>query len=141
MKGPDVDKMLKVKATNDIEEKKLKKEKISNAELEQMIRKFIKDTALVSKIKLENQGLKRKIDALIQNNDKFIELVNKLEEKSNKVEVKKEQDMIYSYQDGAMIKNEELGKQHLKLHKKKLTLNGINNQLAEILIKLEDKKK
>jgi hypothetical protein len=116
---------------------KKEKEKVTNAELEQMLRKFIDDTRIVNKLKSNNRGLKRKIDALLQNNMKFAELVQKLEERSNRVEVRKEEDLIYSYQDGEMVKNEELGRHQMKLHKKKLTLNEINSQLAEILIKLK----
>jgi len=113
------------------------KKKITNLELEQMLRKFIEDTRIVSRLKEDNRGLKRKIDALLQNNMKFAELVQKLEERSNRVEVRREEDLIYSYQDGAMVRNEELGRHQMRLHKKKLTLNEINSQLAEILMKLK----
>lgn len=130
MRGRDLEKLDEAGIEKD-------KERVSNAELEQLITKFLEDTVIVNKLKIENSGLKRKIDALIQNNDKFVELVNRLEERSNRVEVRKEQELVYSYQDGAMIKNEELGKHRMRLHKKKLTLNEINNQLADILTKLE----
>ena len=117
------------------------KKKVTNLELEQMIRKFIEDTRIVSKLKDDNRDLKRKIDALLQNNMKFAELVQKLEQRSNRVEVRREEDLIYSYQDGAMVRNEELGRHQMKLHKKKLTLNEINSQLAEILMKLKKDEK
>lgn len=117
------------------------KEKVSNTELEQMIRKFQEDTEIVKKLKMDNKDLKRKIDALMQNNMKFAELVRKLEERSNRVRIEKEKELIYSYQDGAMVKNEEIGKHRLRLQKKKLTLNEINSQLAEILTELEKEDK
>ena len=113
------------------------KERVSNAELERMINKFLEDTVIVNKLKLDNASLRRKIDALIQNNDKFVELVRNLEERGKKVVVRKEQELIYSYQDGSMVQKEEIGKQRIRLRKKKLTLDEINNQLSQILRKLE----
>jgi len=116
------------------------KEKITNAEIERMIRKFIKDTAIVYRLKADNNDLKKKIDALLQNNMKFAELVQVLEARNNRVRFEKEEELIYSYQDGGMVENDEIGKQSTKLHKKKLTLNEINSQLADILTKLEKNK-
>ena len=113
------------------------KEHISNAEIEVMIRKFIEDTAIVSKMQEENRGLKKKIDALMQNNMKFAELVQKLEQRNNRIQVQREKELLYSFQDGDMVKNEKPNKHRLRLEKKKLTLNEINSQLAEILTKLE----
>jgi hypothetical protein len=117
------------------------KDKVSNTELEQMIRKFEEDTEIVKQLKIDNKDLKRKIDALMQNNMKFAELVRKLEERSNRVRIEKEKELIYSYQDGAMVKNAEIGKHRMRLQKKKLTLNEINSQLAEILTELENEEK
>ena len=128
-----------LETVNEVELPALKKpEKVTNADLEEMLQKFIRDAALVTKLKEDNRSLKRKIDALIQNNEKFAELVARLEHKNEMIEIKKEEEMIYSYQDKGMVKNEELGKHKLMLHKKKLTLNEINNQLAKIQNKLEN---
>jgi|GEM_PF-2908557 len=132
---------MKADSLERLNEKDLKeKERITNSELERMIRKFMEDTAIVYRLKADNKGLKKKIDALLQNNIKFAELVQVLEERNNRVRFEKEQELIYSYQDGGMIKNDEIGKQSMKLHKKKLTLNEINSQLADILTKLEKNK-
>lgn len=128
-----------IEATNELNFKK--KDKVTNIELEQMMKSFIVDTRLALQLRSQNSDLKRKIDALIQNNEKFAELVAMLEQKNKRTHVREEEKMIYSYQDGAMVKNDELDKRKLMLHKKKLTLNEINTQLNEILGLLEQKKK
>jgi len=117
------------------------KERVTSLDLERLMRKLNKDIAIVYKLKEENRSLKRKIEGLTHNNDKFVDLVAELNAKANRVRVKRENDLVYSYQEGSMVKNEEAGKHWIRLHKKKLTLNEINNQLSLILSKLEKEKK
>ena len=134
---------MKADSLEQLDETEINKDKeiVTNAGLERMIIKFKEDTEIVRRLKIENKDLKRKIDALMQNNMKFAELVRKLEERSNRVRIETEKKLVYSFQDGRMVKNEELGKHRLRLQRKKLTLNEINNQLAEILTELEKEDK
>jgi hypothetical protein len=102
-----------------------------------MIEKLKKDHALVMEMKQENSLLREKISGLVRNNEKMVDLVKKVDEKERKAFPMPQERMIYSFQAGGMVKKGQLERDRLDLHRKKLTLQEINDQLNEIVAMLE----
>ena len=110
-------------------------------EAEELRKKLEKDHDKAIKLKKENEELRKKIGGLVENNQKLVGLVKELDGRMKETRILPKDKLIYSYQQGGMIKPEDIGRKHIELKRKQLDLQEINAQLSEILAILEKRKK
>jgi len=108
-------------------------ERKANQEAKAMIEKLEGDRQLALRMKRENQRLRKKIEALMRNNQGMATIVRKLDNKMGEAHIVPRKDMVYSYQDGMMVKKEEISRKRLELKKKHADMNEVNKQLNELL--------
>jgi hypothetical protein len=111
-------------------------EKKARREAKEIIDKLEEDHQDAIRMKRENIKLRKKIEALMENNQNMAAILRKLDNKMDETHVlprKNYKEYRYSYQEGMMIHKEEVHKKRLELKKKNADLNEVNKQLNEIL--------
>jgi len=122
-----------------MEESKYWKRKIALASVDVDNPKEIlkKDKKLVRNLKDENTRLKEDIRKLNNNNKKFIRLVEFMEAKIRKLTEDVKKNYVYSYEKGGWIEKGALDRGDIEIAPSQLSVDSINNQLAEILRMIE----
>jgi hypothetical protein len=111
-------------------------EKKARAQVRQIIEKLDDDHREAERMKRDNVKLRKKIQALMKNNQNMAAILRKLDNKMEETHVLPKRDYKnyrYSYQEGMMIKREEVSRKRLELKKKNADLTEVNRQLNEIL--------
>ena len=102
-------------------------------EVKDIVQKLEEDHKSALRMKRENQRLRKKIEALMKNNQNMAAIIRKLDNKMEEAHFLPKGDYRYSYQDGMMIRKEEVNRKRLELKKKSADMNEVNKQLNEIL--------
>ena len=113
------------------------KKKIDAFSLDNPVEVLKRDKALVKKLKEENAKLREEIRKLLENNQKLVKLVELMEEKIKKLTEDMKKNYVYSYEHGGWVEKDALDKGKVKLAPSMLSVDSINNQLAEILRMIE----
>lgn len=111
-------------------------EKKARAQARQIIEKLDEDHKDAVRMKRDNIKLRKKIEALMTNNQNMAAILRKLDNKMEETHViprKDYKDFRYSYQEGMMIRKEEVKRKRLELKQKNADLTEVNKQLNEIL--------
>lgn len=111
-------------------------EKKARAQVKQIIDKLDEDHKEAERMRSENVKLRKKIQALMKNNQNMAAILRKLDNKMEETHIlpkRDYKDYRYSYQEGMMIKREEVNQKRLELKKKNADLTEVNRQLNEIL--------
>ena len=111
-------------------------EKKARREVREIIGKLEEDHKEAERMRRENEILRKKVGALMKNNQNMAAILRKLDnkmEEAHDLPGKDYKDYRYSYQEGMMIRREEVHKKRLELKKKSADLNEVNRQLNEIL--------
>lgn len=98
-----------------------------------VIEKFDDEHKRASKLERDNLKLRQKIDALMKNNQQMAKVLRILDNKMDEKKIIPRKNMLYSYQDGMMIKKEHINRKRLELKRKSADLDEINKQLNELL--------
>ena len=96
-----------------------------------------RDKEIFKKLSEENSKLKENLRKLTKNNEKFVKLVEVMEEKVRKLTEDVKKNYIYSYEKGGWIEKGSLDKGKIEFAPSQLSVDSINNQLAEILRMIE----
>jgi hypothetical protein len=96
-----------------------------------------RDRKIFKKLIGENAKLKEEIRKLAKNNESFAKLVEVMEEKLKKLTEDVKKNYVYSYEKGGWIEESSLDKGKIEFAPSQLTVDSINNQLAEILRMIE----
>ena len=96
-----------------------------------------RDRKIFRKLSRENTKLKEEIRKLTKNNKKFVSLVEVMEEKVRKLTEDVKKNYVYSYEQGGWIERGSMKKGKVEIAPSQLTVDSINNQLAEILRMIE----
>ena len=114
---------------------------ITQAEMEDIMYTLEKDHEEALRLKKQNSILRKKLDGVIENNQKMAKIIGALDKKMHGTTLKPRDKLIYSFQEGAMIGKEFSRKHILELKKKHVTIKQINEQLNELVAMVESKKK
>ncbi|UCC91876.1 MAG: hypothetical protein JSV39_01225 [Candidatus Aenigmatarchaeota archaeon] len=96
-----------------------------------------RDRNIFKKLSKENSKLKENLRKLTKNNEKFVKLVEVMEEKIKKLTEDVKKNYVYSYEHGGWVEKGSLKKGKIKIAPSQLSVDSINNQLAEILRMIE----
>ncbi len=96
-----------------------------------------RDRKIFRKLIDENEKLKEDIRKLTKNNKEFVKLIEVMEERVRKLTEDVKKNYVYSYEKGGWIEKESFDKGKVELAPSQLTVDSINNQLAEILRMIE----
>lgn len=96
-----------------------------------------RDRKIFRKLTKDNTKLKEDVRKLAKNNKRFVRLVEVMEEKVRKLTEDVKRNYVYSYEQGGWIEKGSLKKRKIELTPSKLSVDSINNQLAEILRMIE----
>jgi len=108
-------------------------ERKAQADVRQIIDKLEDDHRVAMRMKRENDKLRQKIEALMKNNQNMAAILRKLDNKMEEARILPREKYRYSYQDGMMVRKEEVHRKRLELKKKNADLTEVNKQLNEIL--------
>jgi hypothetical protein len=108
-------------------------ERKAKASARAMVEKLQEDHKLAMKMKRDNELLRRKIQALMRNNQDMAAIVRKLDNKMDETKLLPKEKYVYSYQDKMMVREEEVDRKRLELKRKNANLGEINRQLSELL--------
>jgi hypothetical protein len=92
-----------------------------------------RDRIIVSELRRENEELKLELEKLLKNNQEFAKLVEALEEKLDKLTEDMKKSYVYSYEKGGWVEEGALERGKIEIAPSMLSVDTINNQLAEIL--------
>ena len=96
-----------------------------------------RDRKIFKKLTKDNTKLKEEVRKLAKNNKSFVRLVKVMEEKVRKLTEDVKRNYVYSYEQGGWIEKGLLKKGKIELTPSQLSVDSINNQLAEILRMIE----
>ncbi len=96
-----------------------------------------RDRKIFKKLTKDNAKLKEEVRKLAKNNKSFVRLVKVMEEKVRKLTEDVKRNYVYSYEQGGWIEKGLLKKGKIELTPSQLSVDSINNQLAEILRMIE----
>lgn len=96
-----------------------------------------RDRKIFKKLTKDNAKLKEEVRKLAKNNKRFVRLVEVMEEKVRKLTEDVKRNYVYSYEQGGWIEKGLLKKGKIELTPSQLSVDSINNQLAEILRMIE----
>lgn len=96
-----------------------------------------RDRKIFKKLTKDNTKLKEEVRKLAKNNKRFVRLVEVMEEKVRKLTEDVKRNYVYSYEQGGWIEKGLLKKGKIELTPSQLSVDSINNQLAEILRMIE----
>ncbi|MCK4335583.1 MAG: hypothetical protein KAW40_02545 [Candidatus Aenigmarchaeota archaeon] len=96
-----------------------------------------RDRKIFKKLTKDNAKLKEEVRKLAKNNKSFVRLVEVMEEKVRKLTEDVKRNYVYSYEQGGWIEKGLLKKGKIELTPSQLSVDSINNQLAEILRMIE----
>ncbi len=125
---------------DDSDESDIFRPNISQEELEDMMYTLEKDHQEALKLKKENKILRKKLEGVIQNNQKMAEIISKLDKKMHGSDIQPRNKLIYSYQEKGMVDKNLDKKGIMELRKKHVTIKQINQQLNELVSMMEKKK-
>ncbi|MCK4531820.1 MAG: hypothetical protein KAT94_03060 [Candidatus Aenigmarchaeota archaeon] len=96
-----------------------------------------RDRKIFKKLTKDNAKLKEEVRKLAKNNKSFVRLVEVMGEKVRKLTEDVKRNYVYSYEQGGWIEKGLLKKGKIELTPSQLSVDSINNQLAEILRMIE----
>lgn len=96
-----------------------------------------RDRKIFKKLTKDNTKLKEEVRKLAKNNKSFVRLVEVMGEKVRKLTEDVKRNYVYSYEQGGWIEKGLLKKGKIELTPSQLSVDSINNQLAEILRMIE----
>lgn len=96
-----------------------------------------RDRKIFKKLTKDNTKLKEEVRKLAKNNKSFVRLVEVMGEKVRKLTEDVKRNYVYSYEQGGWIEKGSLKKGKIELTPSQLSVDSINNQLAEILRMIE----
>ncbi len=92
---------------------------------------------MFKKLSGQNAKLREEIRKLTKNNEKFVKLVEVMEERIRKLTEDIKKNYVYSYEHGGWVEKGSLKKDKIELAPSQLSVDTINKQLAEILRMIE----
>lgn len=92
---------------------------------------------MFKKLSGQNAKLREEIRKLTKNNEKFVKLVEVMEERIRKLTDDIKKNYVYSYEHGGWVEKGSMKKGKIELAPSQLSVDTINNQLAEILRMIE----
>jgi len=96
-----------------------------------------KDKDIFKKLKKENAVMKEELRKITKNNENLVKLVEVMEEKVRKLTEDMSKNYVYSYEHGGWVEKEALDQGRIELAPSQVSVDSINNQLAEILRMIE----
>jgi len=96
-----------------------------------------KDKAIFKKLKEENAKLKEEVRKLSGNNGKLVKLAEIMEDRIKKLTEEIKKNYVYSYEHGGWIEKNAMKRNKIEIAPSQLSVDSINNQLAEILRMIE----
>lgn len=114
--------------------KKIAAASMDNDDPKQILKR---DKNLVKKLKTENAKLKEEIRKTSSNNAKLTKLVEMMEEKVKSLTADVKKNYVYSYEHGGWIEKGSMDRGKIEIAPSQLSVDSINNQLAEILRMIE----
>ncbi len=92
-----------------------------------------RDRIIFSDLRRENEELKLEVEKLLKNNQELAKLAEILEEKIMKLTEDMRKEYVYSYEKGGWVEKGSIEKGKIEIAPSMLSVDTINNQLAEIL--------
>jgi uncharacterized membrane protein len=96
-----------------------------------------RDKEIFDELRKENASLKEDVRRIAKSNENFVKLVEMMEEKVKKLTEDVRKSYVYSYEKGGWMEKEALDEGKIELAPSQLSVDSINNQLAEILRMIE----
>lgn len=107
--------------------------KLTEASLDDPHDTLRKDKAIFKKLREENANLKEEVRRLSKNNEKLVKLAEIMEDKIKKLTEEIKKNYVYSYEKGGWIEKKAMDRSKVEVAPSQLSVDTINNQLAEIL--------
>lgn len=96
-----------------------------------------RDMKAFKDLREKNAKLREEVRKLNKNNEKFIKLVELLENKIKSLTEDMKKQYVYSYEKGGWMEKGSIDKGKIEVAPSQLNIDTINNQLAEILRMIE----
>lgn len=111
--------------------------KIAAATMGDPVQTLKRDKELFRKMKLEIDKMKEENRKLLKNNVGLVKLVELMEEKVKNLTIDMKKTYSYSYEKGGWVEKGALDQGRIELAPSQISIDSINNQLAEILKMIE----